>query len=141
MRPSTQKAPSIKAERELYYTNNHEWIDFHGLVAYIGVCKFKLTGFYQIHKFLFKPIVGLYKQGDVIGCLSYNDYTIDVQMPVDGSIELINEALLPGDNSIVVEQPESKGWIAEIFPSSPYNHNGLLDYEDYRMKQYKRQFG
>ncbi|SEN98147.1 hypothetical protein SAMN05660816_01801 [Niastella yeongjuensis] len=37
-------------KRNLYYTNDHEWIDFQGVVAYVGVCRFKLSGFKEIHK-------------------------------------------------------------------------------------------
>ena len=128
-------------QSNFYYTDDHEWIDFQGSVAYIGVCKFKLTGFYQIHKTVFKPIVGLYKMGDVIGSLSYNDYTISVHMPVNGRIKEINEALLSGNKNILIEQPESNGWVALIIPSSHHDTNGLLSSENYRMKQCKRQWG
>ena len=124
-----------------YYTNDHEWIDFQGPVAYIGVCKFKLTGFYQIHNAAFKPTTSIYKKGEIIGSLTYNDYTIDVHMPVDGRIEMINEALLSDDKNIVIEQPESNGWIALIIPTCTDGRDGLLTSEQYRMKQYNRQFG
>lgn len=128
-------------QSHFYYTNDHEWLDFQGAVAYIGVCKFKLTGFYQIHQTAFKQTVGLYKKGDIIGSLSYNDFTIDVHMPVDGRIKMINPALLFGDKNILIEQPESNGWVAMIIPSSPNDPHGLFSSENYRMKQYNRQFG
>ena len=128
-------------QSHFYYTDDHEWIDFQGSVAYIGVCKFKLTGFYQIHKTAFKSTVDLYKKGDVIGSLTYNDYTIDVHMPVDGRIKRINEALLSGDKNILIEQSENNGWVAQIIPSYPHDPHGLLSAELYRLRQYNRQFG
>jgi len=36
------------AKRDLYYTNDHEWIDFQGTIAYTGICLFKLLGFKEI---------------------------------------------------------------------------------------------
>jgi len=36
------------AKKDLYYTNDHEWIDFQGTIAYTGICLFKLLGFKEI---------------------------------------------------------------------------------------------
>jgi glycine cleavage system H protein len=132
---------TIKCKRDLYYTDDHEWLDFQGSWAYFGVCKFKLTGFYVVDKVLIKATAGIYKKGEEIANLSYNDYTITLNMPVDGSIKTINEALVSGDKNVIVEQPESTGWVAIIIPSSPLSRQGLLNSEQYRIKQYLRQFG
>jgi glycine cleavage system H protein len=44
--------------KDLYYTKDHEWIDFRGAVANTGVCNFKLLGFKKIHQVQFKePIL------------------------------------------------------------------------------------
>jgi glycine cleavage system H protein len=49
-------------KRNIYYTNDHEWIDFQGSVAYIGVCRFKLSGFKEIHMIKFTEISDLDRQ-------------------------------------------------------------------------------
>ena len=49
--------------------------------------------------------------------------------------------MLFGDKNILIEQPESNGWVAMIIPSSPNDPHGLFSSENYRMKQYNRQFG
>ena len=45
---------SKSVRKELYYTKDDEWIDFHGSVAYVGVCNAKLAGVKQIKKITFK---------------------------------------------------------------------------------------
>lgn len=125
-------------KKDFYYTHDHEWIDFQGTVAYLGVCPFKLTGFRQIHKVVLSAPYILYKQGEIIGSLSYNDYKIDIHMPVAGKIKYFNPELTTGDHDILLNQPEDNGWFALIAPASPYDRQGLLISEQYRMKQFKR---
>ena len=98
--------------KDLYYTDDHEWIDFQGSIAYIGVCGFKLSDFKEIHQVNFKEPTGFKKKGDIIATVIYNDYQIDAHMPVDGKIVEVNETLLSGDQNTLLQHPENSGWIA-----------------------------
>ena len=124
---------TIKAKRDLYYTNDHEWIDFQGSVASIGVCAFKLLGIKQIEKIEFSEEDNFKKCGEVVASIIYEDYKIDVHMPVNGKIISMNDAILSGNENIVLQEPETAGYIALIVPSSPYDRNGLMISEKYRM--------
>jgi glycine cleavage system H protein len=119
--------------KDLYYTTDHEWIDFQGSVAYVGVCRFKLLGFKELHQITFNEHSGFSKKSDVIATVKYNDYQIEVHMPVDGKIVQINENLLSGDQNILLLQPESTGWIARIIPAQPYEKKDLLLPQQYQM--------
>lgn len=119
--------------KDLYYTNDHEWIDFQGSIAYIGVCSFKLSGFKEIHQVNFKEPSGFKKKGDIIATVIYNDYQIDAHMPVDGKVVEINETLLSGDQNILLQHPEKSGWIALIVPTQPYERRDLLLPKQYQM--------
>ena len=121
------------SKRDLYYTNDHEWIDFQGSVAYIGICCFKLKGIKSIEHIVITENNGLKKQGDVVATIQYDDYNIPIHMPVDGKVVSINEALLPEGNSLLLEQPENVGWVALIVPSSPYERKGLMQPEQYKV--------
>jgi len=121
------------SNKDLYYTTDHEWIDFQGSVAYIGVCQFKLLGFKKVHQITFKDDSGFKKKSDVVATIKYNDYQIDVHMPVDGKIVEFNENLLAGKNDALLLQPESTGWIAKIVPSQPYERKDLLLPQQYQM--------
>jgi glycine cleavage system H lipoate-binding protein len=119
--------------KDLYYTTDHEWIDFQGSVAYIGVCQFKLLGFKGVHRITFSEDSGFKKKTDVIATIKYNDYQIEVHMPVDGKIVELNENLLAGNHDTLLQQPESTGWIAKIVPSQPYERKDLLLPQQYQM--------
>jgi glycine cleavage system H protein len=125
------EAPDL-FKRNLYYTNDHEWIDFQGSVAYIGVCRFKLSGFKEIHKIEFNQLSDLIKQGEVISNIQFDDYQIQVHMPVEGQIISINELLL---KDVLLQQPENNGWIALVVPSRLNDKTGLLSSEEYRVCQ------
>jgi glycine cleavage system H protein len=111
--------------RDLYRTGDHEWIHFQGSVAYIGICRFKLTGFRAIHQLDFKGASGFKKQGDIIAVVRYNDYCIECRMPVDGKILQINEEVMQENSNTLLQYPETKGWIALIAPSLPYERKNL----------------
>ena len=93
-------------KKELYYTKDHEWIDFQGLVAFVGVCSFKLLGFNQIQQIVFANYPDFKKQGEVIATINYKDCKIQVNMPVDGKIIDLNKKLLTGKPNILLQAAE-----------------------------------
>lgn len=121
------------AKKDQYYTKDHEWIDFQGTVAYIGICKFKLTGFKQIQEIRFNEPSGFKKQGEVIASVKYNDYLIEAHMPVDGKVLKVNEKLVSGNPNILLDCAESSAWIALIVPSLPHERKDLLLPKQYQM--------
>jgi glycine cleavage system H protein len=130
---TSANTPTIKAKRDLYYTNDYEWIDFLGSVAYIGVCSFKLAGIKNIEKIEFSDENNLKKSGELVASIIYDDYKIDVHMPVSGKVISINDAILSGNANIILKEPETAGFIALIIPTSPYEREGLIIPEKYRM--------
>jgi glycine cleavage system H lipoate-binding protein len=118
-------------KRDLYYTNDHEWIDFQGSVAYTGVCDFKLLGFKEIHQVRFRETSGFTKKGEVIATIEYKDYQVEAHMPVDGKLIRINEVLQTETPNLLLQYAENKGWIAAISPSQPYERKDLLRPEQY----------
>lgn len=120
-------------KKDLYYTNEHEWVDFQGAVAYVGVCAFKLSGFKAIDHVIFNETSGFKKQGAVIATIKYSDYKVEVYMPVDGKLQRVNEELINGKQNILLQQGEGKGWIALIIPTRPYERKGLLLHKEYQM--------
>lgn len=122
---------SKPANKNLFYTYDHEWIDFQGSVAYVGVCSFKLTGIKEIHHVIFTENPGLIDQGEAIASIQYDDYRILVHMPVVGKIISFNDVLISDDKSILLKQPEDNGWIALIVPDQSKESTGLQSPEVY----------
>jgi glycine cleavage system H protein len=121
------------SRKGLYFTRYHEWIDFQGAVAYTGVGAFKLLGFKEVHEIVFGELSGFKNCGDLIATIRYKDYRVKACMPVDGKILKLNEVLFTGNQKILLQYPETSGWIALISPSRPYDRNGLLLPKEYQM--------
>ena len=119
--------------KDIYYTSDHEWIDFQGTVAYVGVCSFKLSGFKEIHQISIYEPSGFRKQGEVIATIKYKDYQIEAHMPVDGKLIKVNDTLISGDPNVLIQHAENSGWIALIVPSQPYERKELLLPKQYRI--------
>ena len=126
--------PKQSTYKDLYYTKDHEWVDFQGPVAYTGICSFKLTGFKQIEEINFIEPAGFKKKGEVIATVKYNDFQVSACMPVDGKILQVNEKLVEENPNILLDCAESSGWIALIAPSQPHERADLLLPKQYRMK-------
>lgn len=124
---------TLQATRaDLYYTSDHEWINFQGSVAYVGICPFKLKGITKIERLQFGEGGGLKKKGEVIATLYYSNYSIPVCMPVDGKVMGLNDVLLSGEPDVLLQSPDHFGWVARISPTQPYERKGLLHSEQYK---------
>jgi glycine cleavage system H protein len=119
--------------RDLYYTQDHEWIDFQGTIAYIGICSFKLKGIKQIDQLVFSGTDGFMQQGARIASIKYDDYLIHVHMPVSGKLTQVNRELLTNRSNELLENAETTAWIAMIIPAKPYERTNLLLPQQYRM--------
>ena len=112
--------------KHLYYTKDHDWIDFQDTLAYVGVSSFKLIGFKEIHQVIFNNPSGFKKKGDLIATIKYDDYVIQARMPVNGNVLEVNTNLIYGDESLLLKDAEGSGWIALIVPSQPGERKDLL---------------
>ena len=119
-------------KRDLYYSNDHEWIDFQGAVAYIGVCAFKMKGVKKIQQIVLKEPSTVKHKGELVAIIHCEEYHIDVHMPVAGSIISTNEALFNQKRHLLLEEPEDNGWIALIVPVIPFDRMDLMSAEQYK---------
>ena len=119
--------------KDLYYTKDHEWIDFQGSVAYVGISHFKLIGFKEIQELIFIDPTGFKQKGESIAAIKYNDYQVEVTMPVDGKMVKVNTDLLYGNQNLLLNHAETIGWVALIAPSQPFERNDLLLPKQYQM--------
>jgi len=134
MKQSNVHIQSKTRTKDLYFTADHEWIDFQGSVAYTGFCSFKLKGIKTIEKIDYAEGETLFEANDVIGTIYCAEYKIDIHIPVAGRVLSFNDALTSSNQNLLLEQPENNGWFALIAPASPYDRKGLFMSEQYRMK-------
>ena len=126
-------ANSKSTIRDIYYTHSHEWIDFQGAVAYIGVCNFKLSGVRKINKIVFSRKGGFKNQGEVIAFIYGKDCRIPVHMPVEGKIISINDGQFSDNQNGLHMRSENDIWLALVGPAKPYERKGLMQYVQYRL--------
>ena len=119
--------------KNLYYTKDHEWIDFQDAFAYIGVSNFKLIGFKEIEHIIIHKLSGFMKQGEIMATIKYSDYQIVAHMPVDGIILKVNYILRFGNKNILKKYAETSGWIALIEPSKPEERTDLAKIKKYQI--------
>ncbi len=123
----------------MYYTRDHEWIDFQGTGAYVGVSNFKLIGFRAIDEVIFHDVHRFKKKGDVIAWIRYKDYKIEILMPVSGSIVQVNKVFLDEDLDQISTHLEKTGWIVSIIPANPFERKELIPTNEY-MSLIKNEF-
>jgi glycine cleavage system H lipoate-binding protein len=115
----------------MYYTKDHEWIDFQHTAAFVGVSNFKLTGFQSVDEVIFTDLKSLKKKGDVVAWLRYDDYKIEILMPVDGRIEQVNKVLLGKDSKKISEHLAKTGWMFSIVPANSLDRYELIPIQEY----------
>ena len=115
-----------------YYTTSHEWIDFSGSVAYIGISSFKLKGLKEILKTEYLDTVATVTKGDIIAAIVTEGGNILVHMPVDGSISEVNTDFIHHPSKLLQPQKHS-GWLFKIHPLAPYKREGLLLPQQYQL--------
>lgn len=115
----------------MYFTKGHEWIEYRGYIALVGVCKIKLSGINNIQSVEFCDILSPIGLGSVIATLQTEHRAIEVYMPVEGKIIDFNKKLLENPSLIVTGENISV-WIVKISPNAPYKRDGLLQPHQYK---------
>lgn len=115
-----------------YYTISHEWIDFHGSIAYTGLSSFRLKDLKDILKTEYCNAVSTIDKGDIVATILTQDNTIFVHMPVTGSILEVNNDFIDQPGKILQQQQHS-AWIFKIRPLAPYKREGLLLPQQYQL--------
>lgn len=118
--------------RDHYFTTEHEWIDFQGSVAYIGVCNYKVSNLKTIEKIIFPKASGIKKKGDVLAVIYTKTGKIAIHMPVDGKILNLKNIEILTDLENFLQQSEKDRWLALIGLSQPYERKGLMQIDQYK---------
>lgn len=116
----------------MYYTSEHEWIEYSGHNALVGVCKAKLSVANGIQSAVFCPVLSNMERGAVVATFYYERSSFEVYMPVDGKVSDINKKLLENPSLLLNGEFEST-WILKINPNAPYKRDGLLQEQQYKL--------
>ena len=114
-----------------YYTEEHEWIDFDGDVATVGITDFAQGQLGDI-VFVEVPDTGAeLSQGGDAAVVESVKAASDVYAPVDGTVTEGN-AQLEEDPALVNSDPEGEGWFFRMTLSDKGQLDALMDAKAYK---------
>lgn len=98
--------------KNLYYTEDHEWIKVEGKEAYIGITDFAQEQLGDIVYVELPEIDDQLDKDDVFSAIESVKAASDIYMPVDGKILEVNEELL--DAPELINSDAYENWIVKI---------------------------
>ncbi len=114
-----------------YYTQDHEWIDFDGNIATVGITDYAQAQLGDI-TFVELPTVGaVLAKGDSASVVDSVKAASDVFSPVSGNVTQSNPALEQSPE-LVNSASEGEGWLWQMSLSDPAELADLMDDAGYR---------
>lgn len=102
----------MKILKELYYTEDHEWLKVDGDEAYIGLSDFAQDSLGDIVYVELPEVDDEFNKEDAFSAVESVKAASDVYMPIDGRIVEVNEALLDEPN--LLNDDPYKNWIVKV---------------------------
>ena len=119
----------MKVVKDLYYTEDHEWLKVEGEEAYIGLADFAQDSLGDIVYVELPEVDDEFEKEEGFSAVESVKAASDVFMPVDGKIVEINEELL--DDPALLNQDPYENWIVKIEMSDKAQIDDLMTAEEY----------
>jgi glycine cleavage system H protein len=118
----------FKTPENLLYQKTDEWLLVEGETGTVGLTDYAQDALNDI-VFIELPEVGdTFKKGEAFGTVESVKAAADLEMPVDGEIIEVNEAL-EDEPETINASPYGDGWIIKIKVTS--STDGLMDAQAY----------
>jgi glycine cleavage system H protein len=119
----------MRIEKDLRYSNDHEWVRIEGSRAYLGITDYAQHSLGEI-VFVELPEIGAeLAAGDTAGVVESVKAASDVYTPVSGRVVEVNESLVDDPGSINKDPYEN--WIAVLEMSDETESDNLMDASEY----------
>lgn len=119
----------MKVLKDLYYTEDHEWLKVEGEEAYIGLADFAQDSLGDIVYVELPEVDDEFEKEEGFSAVESVKAASDVFMPVDGKIVEINEELL--DDPALLNQDPYENWIVKIEMGDKAQIDDLMTAEEY----------
>lgn len=122
----------MEIPKDLFYSENHEWILVEGDEAIIGITDYAQEEMGDV-VFVELPEVGdEFEQFDSFGVVESVKAVSDVYLPAGGKIIAINEDLLD-QPELVNEEPYEGGWLVRIKMTDKEELDTLMNPKEYAL--------
>lgn len=116
--------------KDLFYTENHEWLAIDGDEATIGITEYAQEEMGDV-VFVELPEVGdEFEQFDSFGVVESVKAVSDIYIPAGGKVIAINEDLFE-QPELINEEPYDGGWLIKIKFKDEDELESLMNYEEY----------
>ena len=121
----------MKTPENLYYTNEHEWVQINDDIATVGVTDFAQSALGDIVYVEVETLDEELDADEVFGTIEAVKTVSDLFQPVTGTIFEVNENL-EDDPELINNDPYGDGWIVKIKMSDTSELNNLMSTEEYK---------
>ncbi len=120
----------MEIKKELYYTENHEWVKVEDGTAVMGISDFAQSELGDV-VFVELPENGdEFEQSEQFVVIESVKTVSDVYMPLSGKISEVNEELLDSPE-LINDDPYGEGWIVKIDFDDESELDELMNSEEY----------
>lgn len=119
----------MKTMKELFYSNDHEWVRLEGDKAYVGISDYAQHALGDIVFVELPDIDAEFTSGDVFGVIESVKAASDMNIPLSGKVLEINEAIVDSPESVNEDCYEN--WMLLIELTNKEELNELMNEEQY----------
>lgn len=119
----------MKTLKELFYSNDHEWVKVEGNKAYVGISDFAQHALGDIVFVELPEVDAEFINGDVFGVIESVKAASDMIIPLSGKVLEINEDVV--DNPVLVNEDSYKSWMIAIEITNAEELKELMNDEQY----------
>ena len=117
--------------KELFYTQEHEWLGLNGDIATLGITHYAQEQLGDI-VFVELPVVGAeFQAGDTLGVVESTKSVSDIFIPVAGTVMEVNDPVVE-EPSLINEDAYGEGWLVKIKVDNPKSASKLMTSEQYQ---------
>ena len=117
--------------KELFYTQEHEWLGLDGDIATLGITHYAQEQLGDI-VFVELPVVGAeFQAGDTLGVVESTKSVSDIFIPVAGTVMEVNDPVVE-EPSLINEDAYGEGWLVKIKVDNPKSASKLMTSEQYQ---------
>lgn len=119
----------MKVLKDLFYTNDHEWVKVEGELAYVGITDYAQHNLGDIVYVELPEIDDEFDQEEAFSAVESVKAASDVYLPIGGKVVAVNEALI--DDPALLNSDPYDNWIVKIEMSDKSQVDELMTSEDY----------
>lgn len=119
----------MKVVKDLYYTNDHEWVKVDGEEAYIGIADYAQDALGDIVYVELPEIDDEFDKEDGFSAVESVKAAADIYMPVAGKVVAVNEELL--DDPALLNQDPYENWMIKVEIADKSELDELMSSEEY----------